>query len=352
MRRALGLAQRASLRKTAPNPRVACILVKNNRVVAKAAHQRFGGPHAEALALMHAGIRARGATAYVTMEPCHHADKKTPPCAQALISAGIRRVVVAALDQNPKVNGAGIRSMKKAGIAVHVGVLKTNAEHLSRLFFHWIKTGRPWVTLKMAVSLDGKITVSNRWLSNPKALRNVQRLRTEHDAILVGKSTILADNPRLSVRKNGRALPKNEQPLRIIMDSRLELDPRRFQVFQNGPVLMICTNKAPRGKKDAYLKAGIDVWTGPAMGNGHVRLDALLAELGRRGIRSVLVEGGSQVATEFLESECINEAYFVVAPMLAGPEGVSLYRGREIRFIGATVQAVGDDAVFHVVFKK
>lgn len=351
MRRALDLARCVPLLCTAPNPRVGCILVKNGRVVAQAAHERFGGPHAEALALEIAGRKTQGATAYLTLEPCCHTEKKTPPCTQALIRAGIKRVVIACRDENPEVKGRGIRLLRRAGIDVTIGVLEKEASELNRFFFHWIRTRRPFVTLKMAASLDGKITSRQRWLSNVHALRFVQTLRAEHDAILVGKNTVQMDDPRLTVRVKGRTT--REQPLRVVLDSRLELSASliRKRVVKNGPLLLACTPNASKAAKDKLQKMGVDVWTSdkPDAG-GHVPLDALLVELGRRGIRSLLVEGGGQTATAFLEQGLVNEGWFVMAPLLAGPRATPLYQGTELRFKNVQVNALGDDALFHVTF--
>ncbi len=349
MTRAFHLAECSSLYRTAPNPRVACILVKHNRVVAQAVHERFGGLHAEALALAKAKTAARGATAYITLEPCCHTDKKTPPCVQALKHAGIRRVVVACRDENPRVLGRGIRELKKAGIRVTQNVLQERARNLYRFFFHWIKTARPFVTLKMAISIDGKITSSRRWLSNPTALEDVQRIRAQHDAILVGQNTIRTDDPRLTVRKYGK--DTSSQPLRVILDSKLALNPH-FRVFHNGPVLVACTNAASKKRKEAFMNAGIARWISPISEKGRVPFHELFAELGRRGIRSVLVEGGASVATNLLEEKRVNEAYFNVTPGLSGPRAVSLYTGRPMHLRNAQVTVLGDNAVFHVRFRR
>lgn len=351
MRRALDLARRVPLLRTAPNPRVGCILVKNGRVIAQASHEKFGGPHAEALALAIAGRNGIGATAYLTLEPCCHTDKKTPPCTQALIRAGIKRAVIACTDENPHVNGRGIRMLRNAGIDVAIGVLEKEARELNRFFFHWIHARRPFVTLKMAASLDGKITSSRRWLSNAPALSFVQRLRAEHDAILVGKNTVENDDPRLTVRVKGRTA--REQPLRVVLDSRLELSAEltRKRILKNGPLLLACTPSASKAAKEKLQKMGIDVWTSDAAdAGGHVPLDELLAELGRRGIRSLLVEGGGQTATAFLEQKRVDEGWFITAPLLAGPRATPLYHGTELRFKDARVRALGDDAIFHVAF--
>ncbi|MBI2445610.1 bifunctional diaminohydroxyphosphoribosylaminopyrimidine deaminase/5-amino-6-(5-phosphoribosylamino)uracil reductase RibD [Candidatus Micrarchaeota archaeon] len=349
MQKALELAQSVAHVRTAPNPRVGCILVKRGRVIAQAAHQRFGGPHAEAIALEKAGNKAEGATAYLTLEPCCHSDKKTPPCVQALIGAGIARAVIACKDKNPRVNGRGIRMLRKAGIAVTQGILRAKAQELNRFFFHWVRTGRPFVTLKMAASLDGRITSAHRWLSNQQALRFVQQLRKESDAILVGKDTVRNDDPRLTVRNNKK--PAALQPLRVVLDSRLSLADRmpRMRLSRNGPLLLACTPAAPMTNREKMRKAGIDVWTAPdADARGHVPLDGLLDELGRRGIVNLLVEGGGKTATTFLEQEFVDEAWFVMAPLLSGPQAALLYSGKEKRFKHAQVRALGDDALFHV----
>lgn len=349
MRRALTLARSVPTQQTAPNPRVGCILVKNGKPIASAAHQRFGGPHAEAIALKKAGKRARGATAYLTLEPCSHTDKKTPPCAQALVRAGIARAVIACRDANPRVDGHGIRLLKTAGIAVTEGVLETEARELNRYFFHWIRTRRPFVTLKMASSLDGKITASRRWLSNPQALQFVQQLRAEHDAILVGRNTVLSDDPRLTLRPAGQRAVR--QPLRIVLDSRLAISAKagHLRVFRNGPLLIACTPQAPAGARQRLEAAGAQVWTSRKAGlNGQVPLDELLAELGRRGVRSVLVEGGGRTATAFIEQRRVDEAWFILTPLLAGTGATPLYLGREILFQNADVRVMGDNAVLHV----
>ena len=349
MARALELAESSDRFATAPNPQVACLLVKNNRLVASTVHERFGGPHAEALALAKAGSKAKGATAYVTLEPCGHTDKKTPPCTPALITAGIRRVVLACRDENPRVSGNSLRQLKKAGILVTENVQSVRALQLYRFFFHWIRTHKPWVTLTMASSLDGKITAQKKNLSNAAALRHVQRLRASHDAILVGKNTIRKDDPRLTVRKKGKAT--HRQPLRVILDSKLELD-SHFRVFHNGPVLVACTRAAPKKKKDELTDAGINVWVSPRSDKSRVPFGELFTELGRRGIRSVLVEGGANVATALLEKRQVDEAYFDVTPWLSGPKAIPLYSGRPLHLRNAHIAIMDDNAIFHVRFRR
>lgn len=347
MNHALQLAERSSRANTMPNPQVACILVKNNRLVSQAVHERFGGFHAEALALEKAKTRARGATAYLTLEPCSHTDKKTSPCVDALIRAGIKRVVVACKDENPQVNGKGIRKLRRAGVQVHLGILNERARKFYRFFFHWIKTGRPFVTLKMASSLDGRITAETRYLSSPASLEFVQELRAAHDAILVGKNTIKTDDPKLTIRKKG--FDKNEQPLRVILDSRLELSPN-CRVFYNGPSMMACTNAAPDFRRRLFQRAGILLWVSPKSNNGSVPLGDLLDELGRRGVRSILVEGGSRIVTSFFEQNLVNEAFFFVTPWLSGLKAVPLYQGRPKKLNCEKVSAIGTDAVFQIRF--
>ncbi len=210
------------LARTSPNPPVGCVLVKKGREVGRGFHARFGGPHAEVVALRKAGGRARGATAYVTLEPCCHTGK-TPPCTRALAAAGVERVVVGALDPNPKVARRGLAALRRAGVGVRSGVMRAECNSLIRGFRLWVSTARPWVTLKLAASLDGRIatrTGESKWISSPPSRRMVQRLRARSDGLLVGVGTVLADDPRLNCRLAG-----SSNPLRVILDRRLRTPP-------------------------------------------------------------------------------------------------------------------------------
>lgn len=339
MRHALSLAQNVS--RASPNPRVGCVIVKKDRIVGKGFHEKAGGPHAEAVALSEAGKDAKGATAYVTLEPCVHTDKKTPPCAQAFVKAGLSRVVVAVRDQNPKVNGRGIALLKQNGVSVAQGVLAEQGLEVNRFFFKFASKQVPWVTLKMASTLDGKITSNAGFVSNASARKIVQRLRAEHDAVLVGKNTVLSDNPRLNCR-----LPNALQPLKVVVDSELECPPTA-RVFSGGNAVVACTKKALGGRVQAFREKGVAVWVLPASRIG-VDLEALLDKMGQAGVLSVLLEGGGKMASSFLEQKLVDEAYFFVAPKFAGSQAVPMYDGSPLAFGGAHVAVVDDNACFRV----
>ncbi|MBI4361079.1 bifunctional diaminohydroxyphosphoribosylaminopyrimidine deaminase/5-amino-6-(5-phosphoribosylamino)uracil reductase RibD [Candidatus Micrarchaeota archaeon] len=340
MRHAISLAQ--NVYRASPNPRVGCVLVKDGNIIGKGFHAKHGGPHAEAVALEEAGVNAAGSTAFVSLEPCAHADKKTPPCAQALVRAGVSRVVVGVLDANPKVNGRGIAFLKENGVAVTEGVLEAEALEVNRFFFKSVSLQRPWVTLKMASTLDGKISSSSPWLSNASSRRIVQRLRAEHDAVLVGKNTVLSDDPMLSCR-----LPDALQPLKVVVDSTLQC-PLDARVFASGNAVVACTTQAPLDRVEAFREKGVAVWVLPKCPQG-VDLEALVKRLGEQNVLSVFVEGGGRLASAFLDLDLVDEAYFFVAPLLAGSDAVPLYScKKEKRFAGALVAVVDDDACFRV----
>jgi len=230
MERALGLARKAEGR-TDPNPMVGAVLVRSGRIVAEGWHRRAGTPHAEAVALRRAGARARGATLYVTLEPCCHTDKRTPPCTDAIIRSGVARVVAAMADPNPRVRGRGIRRLRAAGISVSTGLLGAEARRCNRVFVHYMKTGTPWVTMKAAQSLDGRIATrggDSKWITSPAARKLGHMHRSRNQAILVGVQTVLADDPRLTAR-----VPGGRDPVRIVLDSRLRTPPES-RIFEEG----------------------------------------------------------------------------------------------------------------------
>jgi diaminohydroxyphosphoribosylaminopyrimidine deaminase/5-amino-6-(5-phosphoribosylamino)uracil reductase len=289
MARAFALAGRVSPRAVSPNPRVGCLLVKNGRVIAEGAHARFGGAHAEPAALSRAGARAKGATAYVTMEPCApFAGKKTPSCAETFAAAGVKRVVCASLDPNPKVRGRGLAILRRAGVKVERMDAGAEAESLNRGFFSRMRRARPWVILKTALSLDGKAAAASgksRWVTGPKSRASVHALRAELDAILVGAGTVLADNPALTAHGAGR------NPLRVILAGRRPL-PRRARIFDDS---------APTVVYKARTAAG---------------LRSVLKDLARGGVGTLLVEGGPTVHASFLRAGLVDEARVFLAPKL------------------------------------
>lgn len=285
--RAFALARRVHPRSTSPNPRVGCVLVKSGRVVAQGAHQGFGKPHAEPNTLARAGAKAKGSTAYVTMEPCApFSGKKTPSCAAALAAAAVSRVVCAALDPNPKVAGRGLALLRRAGAkTVRLPEFQAEAEALNRGFYSRMRRSRPWVILKTALSLDGKAAAVNgksRWVTGKEARSAVHRLRAECDAILVGAGTVLADNPALTAHGAGR------NPLRVVVAGRRKLSPRARVFDSSAPTL-------------TYRKQ---------------RLAAVLRDLGRRGIGTLLVEGGPTIHASFLRAGLVDEARVFLAPKL------------------------------------
>ncbi|MCX8085336.1 MAG: bifunctional diaminohydroxyphosphoribosylaminopyrimidine deaminase/5-amino-6-(5-phosphoribosylamino)uracil reductase RibD [Rhodocyclaceae bacterium] len=309
---ALRLAARG-LFTTTPNPRVGCVLVKEEAIVGVGWHEKAGGPHAEVNALAMAGSGARGATAYVTLEPCSHYGR-TPPCADALIAAGVSRVVAAMVDPNPLVAGQGLDRLRAAGIAVETGLLESEARELNLGFVSRMTRGRPWLRLKIATSLDGKTALANgqsQWITGPAARRDVQAWRARSCAILTGSGTVLQDNPRLSVRE----IDCPRQPLRVVADSRLRI-PEDAALLSGGPCLI--ASAKPAADKAARLAArGIEVLTLPDA-QGRVDLAALLAELARRGCNEVLAEAGAHLAGALVTAGLVDEFLLYQAPLLLG----------------------------------
>ncbi len=312
---ALDLAAQG-LGQTSPNPMVGAVLVKNGKVIGTGYHQRAGGPHAEVFALEAAGEEARGATLYVTLEPCSHTGR-TPPCTDRIIEAGVRKVVAAMQDPNPLVNGCGLSRLSDARIKVKSDVLADKAARLNENYLKYITTRRPFVTMKAAMTLDGKIatrTGASRWISNERSREFGHRLRRQNDAIMVGVGTVLADNPRLTTR-----LPEEgPDPLRIIVDSQARTH-KDAAVFANNPerALLVVTT-ASEQRLDEFRKMGVDVLQLPVAENGRVPLKALMEELGSREVTSVLVEGGSALNYSLLSAGLVDKVHFFVAPLLFG----------------------------------
>jgi diaminohydroxyphosphoribosylaminopyrimidine deaminase / 5-amino-6-(5-phosphoribosylamino)uracil reductase len=327
MRRALALARRA-LGQTRPNPMVGAVLVRDGEVLGEGWHHKAGQPHAEIEALRDAtqkGNATRGATAYVTLEPCC-THGRTPPCTDALIAAGISRVVVAATDPNPAHAGHGFDILRHAGIQVEAGLLATQATRLNFGFNHWILHRTPSVTLKAAFTLDGKIatrTGESRWITGPAARTRVMQMRAAHDAILVGIQTVLADNPSLTIRLGRR----ERAPLRIILDThaRTPLDARVVSDAFARQTIVVTGPDAPPERVGA-LRERVTVWTAPLAG-GRIDLRWLLAELGRFPITSLLVEGGGEVHASFLRDGLAHRTAFFYAPKVFGgtdaPRGIA-----------------------------
>ncbi len=311
MAQALRLAERG-LYTTSPNPRVGCVLVKEGKVVGEGWHERAGEPHAEVHALRAAGRAARGSTAYVTLEPCSH-HGRTPPCADALITAGVERVVAAMQDPNPLVAGQGLQKLRAAGIEVECSLMEAAARELNIGFISRMTRGRPWVRSKIAASLDGRTALANgtsKWITGEAARHDVQHWRARSCVVLTGIGTVLADDPQLNVR-----IETGRQPLRVVLDGQLRISPLA-KVLQNGKTL-IYTASSDAAKRQAILACGAEVVT-LADANGQVDLAAVLRDLGRRGINEVLVEAGRTLNGALLQADLVDELVLYLAPQLLG----------------------------------
>lgn len=319
MAHALTLAEHG-LYTTTPNPRVGCVIVREGQLVGEGWHRRAGESHAEIHALRMAGGAARGATAYVTLEPCSH-HGRTPPCADALIQAGVRRVVAAMVDPNPLVAGQGLARLREAGIETLAGVEASRAEELNIGFVSRMRRGRPWLRLKVAATLDGKTALENgvsQWITDADARRDAHRWRARSCAVLTGIGTVRDDDPQLTVR----AIEVERQPLRVVVDARLET-PLNAKVLEGGKVL-IAAAVQDEARITALQRRGADVVVLPNA-NGKVDLPALLQELGRRGINEVLAESGFKLNGSLLREGCVDELILYFAPALVGDAARGLF---------------------------
>ncbi|MCK9362199.1 MAG: bifunctional diaminohydroxyphosphoribosylaminopyrimidine deaminase/5-amino-6-(5-phosphoribosylamino)uracil reductase RibD [Syntrophales bacterium] len=350
MRRALRLAKKGT-GCVSPNPLVGAVIVKDGRIIGEGWHQRCGENHAEINAIQGATEAIAGSTFYVTLEPCSH-HGRTPPCAEALVAHHPARVVIGTPDPNPLVSGRGMEILRKNKIEISIGILETECIELNRFFFKHIRTGLPYVTLKFAQTLDGRIATSSGdscWISSPPSLRYAHQLRAIHDAILVGAGAVRMDNPKLTCR-----LVKGRDPLRIVLDSRLALPPDREIFSDGGRTLAACTGLASLEKKKLMQQRGVDVLECEGDSRGHVSLSKLLENLGKRGISSVLVEGGAGVATAFLQEDLVDQLLVVVAPKIVGT-GINAIGGLGIEKIAEAlsfsfhkISRRGDDLIIDI----
>ena len=348
MARALQLAERG-LWTTSPNPRVGCVLVRDGGIVGEGWHEKAGEPHAEVHALRQAGAMAKGATAYVTLEPCSH-HGRTPPCAEALIAVGVSRVVAAMTDPNPLVSGTGLALLQKAGIATASGLLENEARELNMGFVSRMTRGRPWLRLKAAASLDGKTALNNgvsQWITGPAARRDGHAWRARACAILTGIGTVRDDDPQLSVRD----VATTRQPLRVVVDSRLEIS-LAARILQDAPVLIV--GAFPHAEKMAGLRAAGHCVEILNNGAGQVDLKALLELLAQRGINEVHAEAGGKLNGSLLHEGLVDEMLLYLAPCLIGhaasglfnlPELTSLdgkprLQIRDLRQVGADIRVL------------
>ena len=351
--------------ETRPNPVVGAVLVKGGKVIARGFHRRAGLPHAEIEALAQLGMRAPGATLYVTLEPCCH-QGRTGPCTEKILASGIRRIVVGCCDENPLVSGRGIAILKRSGLRVDAGCLKDECRMQNRAFFSWVKNKRPWVTMKVASTLDGCIgdrqekgrQGRERWITGKPSRQAAHALRAQHDAILVGVGTILADDPKLTLRLPGQAAKirtMRKGPVRIVLDSHLRTPATAAllgQARNTAPLIVAARPRRPdRGLASRQRKleaAGAEVWFAPASRDGRVALVSVLRQLAVRGVQSVLVEGGSQIHGAFVAAGLVDSVALFLAPRLVGA-GVPVVEGpgldwRKPATLGPiSVRALGED---------
>lgn len=358
MRAACELAARG-IGRVEPNPPVGAIVVDaERRVLGRGWHQQYGGPHAEVFALAEAGAAAEGATLFVTLEPCCHFGK-TPPCSRAVIAAGIRRVVIAKSDPAAHVNGGGIAELQQAGIAVEVGLLANVAARLTAPFIKLMTRGLPWVHAKWAMTLDGKLASRSghsQWISGSESRRIVHELRGRMDGIVVGIGTALADDPQLTARPPGL-----RTACRIVIDSqaRLPVSSRLVQTAREQPVLCVVGDRAPADRLAALRAAGVEVLVSATDDNGQVRISDWLAELGRRRLTHLLVEGGGRLLGALFDAAAVDEVHAFIAPKIVGGAnavspvmGAGLARIPESLLHEREVQLLGDDVYLHGFLRR
>ncbi len=347
MAQALALAERG-LYGTTPNPRVGCVLVRDGAVLAEGWHARAGGPHAEAAAIAEAnarGLNLRGATAYVTLEPCNH-QGRTPPCARALIEAGVARVVIAMADPNPTASG-GMQALREAGITVECGLLQAEAEALNPGFIARVTRQRPWVRMKIAASLDGRTALvdgRSQWITGAAARQDGHQWRARACAILTGIGTVRDDDPQLNVRD----VDTTRQPLRVVIDSRLET-PLSARILQGSKTLLLSAIDDP-AREAAYAVRGVEVERVPSNAQGKTDLPLVLETLARRGINELHVEAGAKLNGSLLREGCVDELLIYLAPSVIGDTGLGMFALPPLAELAAQqrlqfndVSQIGDD---------
>lgn len=331
LKETLKLAKRG-MSWTFPNPLVGAVVVKNGKIIAKGYHKRVGEPHAEIEAISASRSDIQGSTLYVSLEPCVHYGR-TPPCVDVIIKSGIKKVVCATLDPNPKVNGKGIAKLKQASIDIVIGVLGKEARELNEAFFTFHEKKRPFITLKFAASLDGKIATrsgDSHWITNEKARTFARTLRAHHQAVLVGINTVLTDNPHLGVRVRGM-----KDPLRIVLDTKLQI-PLSSQALRDSHILIATTSLANKKKVKELTKRGITILPFP---DKKIPIPALLEELRKREIISILIEGGGTTLGSFVDERLVDKVYAFHAPLLlGGKHAVSAIEGRGVINVKAALK--------------
>ena len=350
MKMAIRLAGKG-IGKTSPNPMVGAVIVKDGKIIGSGYHKRCGDCHAEINAINSVKGSIRGSTFYITLEPCSHYGR-TPPCVDTLIMKGLKRVVLGTPDPNPEVNGKGIKILRSKGIQVDVGILDSECRQLNERYFKFIKTGIPYVTVKYAQTLDGRIATKSgdsQWISSEASRRYVHHLRSVNDCIMVGVGTVATDNPKLTVRH-----VKGRNPLRIIVDSKLRIPIKSYVLTDDNSHLTIIatTSNAPSGKVTAVKKLGVEVLIMNKDRSGMVNLPNLLKELGKRKITSVLVEGGSEIVTSLLKANLVDKMIIPIAPKIIGKGleaigDLNINKIKDaIKFSSFKTMKKGDDIIF------
>jgi diaminohydroxyphosphoribosylaminopyrimidine deaminase/5-amino-6-(5-phosphoribosylamino)uracil reductase len=348
MTRALELGAQGT---PSPNPHVGALVVKDGNVIGEGWHERAGDPHAEVMALQKAKKKAAGATMYVTLEPCNH-HGRTPPCTDALVAAKIKRVVIGCLDPNPHVEGGGVDKLKQAGIEVVVGVREDEAKKLIAPWAKFVTLGLPYVTLKLALSLDGRIatrTGHSKWVTGTEARARVHALRAQSDAVAIGIGTALADDPRLTVRD-----APGPSPMRVVFDTKLRIavDSRLVQTAREVPTWVICSADAPMEVEEQLTSKGVEVFRAATSPEGRIDVRAALEALAQRGVVTLMIEGGAELAGSFLAARLADELHVFVSPILLGPRARAAavdWAGPDMvtqapRISAAKWELVGDDA--------
>ncbi|MDD6318227.1 MAG: bifunctional diaminohydroxyphosphoribosylaminopyrimidine deaminase/5-amino-6-(5-phosphoribosylamino)uracil reductase RibD [Succinatimonas hippei] len=368
MARALKLASHG-LYTASPNPAVGCVIVRDGKIIGEGWHHRAGEGHAEIMALESVNGSVKGATVYVTLEPCSHYGR-TPPCAVRLVHEGIKRCVIAVGDPNPKVSGRGVRILKSAGIEVKTGVLEKKAWFLNRAFMKAITSDKPFVTVKTGMSLDAKIALKDgqsQWITSARSRSQTMDLRARSDAIITGSGTVIADNPRLSVRyaelpgKAKKKVSESEirQPLKVVLDSRSRLNPDDFELFKAGGRVLWCTaQKKEQSVREERIDDRVTRLYVPSEG-GHISLSGVLEYLGAHQIRRVLVEAGGTLTGSFISADLADEVYAFVAPVLLGTQSQSAFvlsapqtLSESARLCLHSVKKIGDDVRLHYLNVK
>jgi diaminohydroxyphosphoribosylaminopyrimidine deaminase / 5-amino-6-(5-phosphoribosylamino)uracil reductase len=354
MRRCIEIAQKGK-GKVSPNPMVGCVIVRDGKMIGEGFHSQFGGPHAEVFALLQAGKKTRGAIMVVNLEPCVHFGK-TPPCADAIVQSGISKVIIATKDPNPLVSGKGIRRLREAGIEVKVGVLREEAELLNEKFIKWMKTGKPFVGIKLAQTLDGRIADIrgvSKWITSEAARKEGHRLRTEYDAVMVGSNTVVNDNPELTVR-----LVKGRNPVRIVVDGRLSTPVSR-KIFDTkaAPTWLFTSTSAMKLKNrkvQRLVTQGVRVFA--ASSSCFINPESILRRLSAEGISSVLLEGGASLIAPFIKGSFADSLHLFIAPKILGG-GLNSFQlnpahslHRHVKLLTTNVETLGQDILVEARF--